>query len=304
MPGVTVRDQHVAVIDQTGLEHALGMPLGGLLGYDFISRFVIEIDYDKKLLTLHDPAAWQYKGKGYILPIVFDDGIPFTDGFITAGGERIPAHLVVDFGAQETMTLTAPFVKTHDLVHLAQTDATVNRPSGLENQFFAQNNVHGRIDELALGDLRVSSIPINMSVNTKGAYASTNFAGTVGEGIYRRYHVFLDYAHERIIFEPTPAAGQPFPERTTYGLSVLASGRDLHTYTVAAVRPGSAAAKDGFYKGDLVAALDGKPASQFMLSELRGSLIHEDEQHEVEVVRQGKGMRIAAKVKLVSLDRE
>lgn len=304
MPGVTVRNQHVAVIDQTGLEHALGMPLGGLLGYDFISRFVIEIDYEKKLLTLHDSRTWQYKGRGHILPIVFDEGIPFTDGLIAAGGERIPAYLVVDFGAQETVTLTSPFVKTHDLVRLAQTSSTVNRPAGLESQFFAQNNVRGRIDELTLGELRVSSIPINMSVNTKGAYASVNFAGTVGEGIYRRYHVFLDYARDRIIFEPTPEASQPFPERTTYGLSVLASGPDLHTYTVSSVRPGSAAEKDGFQKGDIVAALDGEAALRFTLSELRDRLSHEGEHHAIEVRRQGKEVSIAAQIKLLSLERE
>ena len=303
LPGVTVRDQHVAVIDQTGLEHALGMPLGGLLGYDFISRFVVEIDYEKSVLTLHDPGAWHYKGNGYIVPIVFDDGIPFTGGAITAGGQRIPVYLVIDFGAAETMTLTSPFVKVHDLVRLAQTSAIVNRPAGLEKQFFAQNNVRGRIDELALGDLRASSIPINMSVNTRGAYASANFAGTVGEGIYRRYHVFLDYTRNRVILEPTRVAAQPFPEKTTYGLSLLASGPELHTYTVSFVRPGSAAEKDGFQKGDIVAALDRKPAAQFMLSELRDSLSHEDERHEVEALRQGKEVSIAAKVKLVSLDR-
>lgn len=304
LPGVTVRDQHVAVIDETGLESALGMPLGGLLGYDFISRFVIEIDYDKKLLTLHDPISWQYKGKGYIVPIVFDGGIPFTYGLITVGGQRIPAYLVVDFGAQETMTLTSPFVKAHNLMQVAQTSATVNRPAGLESQFFAQNNVRGRIDELALGDLRVFTIPINMSVNTKGAYASGNFAGTVGEGIYHRYHIFLDYARSRVILEPTPEASKPYPERTTYGLSVLASGADLHTYTVSSVRPRSAAENDGFQKGDIVVALDGKPSSQFTLAELRGWLSHEAEHHEVEVIRQGKGMSVAARVELVSLDRD
>lgn len=62
LPGVPLRNQHVATIDETGLERALGIPLGGLLGYDFISRFVVEIDYEKKSITLHDPATWQFSG--------------------------------------------------------------------------------------------------------------------------------------------------------------------------------------------------------------------------------------------------
>lgn len=303
LPGVTLRNQHVATIDETGLERALGIPLGGLLGYDFISRFVVEIDYEKKLITLHDPATWQFSGTGYIVPLTFDNGIPFTNGTITVGGQKIPAYLVIDFGAQETITLTSPFVKEHDLVHLAQTNATVTRPTGLEKEFFAQNNVRGHVDALDLANLHVSDIPINMSVNTTGAYASKNFAGTVGESIFRRYHVFLDYARERIILQPTAEVNKPFPERMTYGLSLLASGEDLHTYTVVAVRTGSPAEKDGFRKGDIIASLDGKTAVQFTLADLRDGLSHDGDHHNIQVARGGKPVPIAVQVKLVSLDR-
>ena len=163
LPGVELRNQHVAVLDQTGLERALGLPLGGLLGYEFISRFVIEIYYEKKLLTLHDPATWKYAGNGFIVPVVFDTGIPFTHGSISVPTKSdIPAFFVIDFGAAETMTLTSPFVKANDLVRLAQTNAGVNKTAGLENQFFTQQNVRGRIQKLKLGRMEVDDIPINM----------------------------------------------------------------------------------------------------------------------------------------------
>ncbi len=304
LPGVELRNQHVAALDQEGLERALGMRLGGILGYDFISRFVIEIDYDKKLLTLHDPKTWGYAGSGFIVPIVFDGGIPFMDGAISVPTKPdIPAYFVMDFGAAETMTLTSPFVKANDLANLAQTNANVNRLPGMEKQFFAQSNVRGHVEELRLAKLKVESIPINMSVNTTGAYASPNFSGTVGEGIYRRYHVYLDYARNRAIFEPTAEAGKPFPERKSFGMTLLASGSDLHTYTVAGVRAGSPAEAAGFKKGDVVSGLDGKPASQFTLGELRDKLSHEGEQHALEITRGGDKVALKFEGKLVSLER-
>jgi hypothetical protein len=304
LPGVELHNQHVAVIDQTGLERALGIPLGGILGFDFISRFVVEIDYEKKLITLHDPKTWSYSGSGYPMPVTFEGGIPFANGLISVGTKtNIPAYFVLDFGAQETMTLTSPFVKANDLLNLARTNAYVNRPAGLENQFFAQNNVRGHIDRLTLGEFVEQSIPINMSVNAKGAYASANFSGTIGESIFRRYHVFLDYARNRIIYEPTAQAHAPFPERKTYGLTILATGADLHTYTVTAVRPGSQAEKDGFKNGDIVAAFNGKPAAQWTLSDLREQLQHEGESYAVEVSRANDKLTIRAQIKLVSLDR-
>jgi Aspartyl protease/PDZ domain len=304
LPGVEVRNQHVAVLDQTGLEYALGMHLGGILGYDFISRFVIEIDYQKKLLTLHDPKVWSYSGSGYVVPVTFDGGIPFADGMISVATKSdIPAYFVLDFGAAETMTLTSPFVKANDLLRLAQTNANVNRPAGLENQFFSQNNVRGHIDQLALGKLTAHSIPVNLSVNVKGAYASPNFSGTVGESIFRRYHAFLDYAHNRVILEPTAETELPFPERKTYGLTIIASGSDLHTYTVTAVRPGSQAEKDGFKKADVIAAMNGKRAAQFTLGELREQLTHEGETFQVGINRADQKLDVPVQIKLVSMDR-
>jgi hypothetical protein len=237
------------------------------------------------------------------VPITFDNGIPFTNGVISVGTKTIPAYFVIDSGAQETMTLTSPFVKANDLVNLAQTNGYVNRPSGLENQFFSQTNVRGHIDKLELGRLVEQSIPVNMSMNTKGAYASENFSGTVGETIFRRYHVFLDYAHNRIIFEPTAETRTPFPERKTYGLSIIASGADLHTYTVTAVRPGSQAEKDGFKKADVISAMNAKPSSAFTLRELREELTHEGESCELRINRGSEQLTIPVQVKLVSLDR-
>ena len=303
LPGVELRNQHVSAIDQTGLERALGVKFGGLLGYDFISRFVIEIDYQNQMITLHDPRTWKYSGTGVMVPVIFDIGIPHAYGSIGVPTKPdIPAYFVVDFGASETATLTSPFVKSNDLTRLAQTNATVNRPAGLESQFFAQNNVRGNLQRLTIGQLTVNNVPVNMSVNTKGAYASTNFSGTVGETIYSRYHCYLDYSNYRVILEPTAGASKPFPERETYGLTLLASGADLHTYTVAAVRPGSPAEADGFQKGDVISGEDGKNASEFTLRELRDNLSHAGQHHAFEVQRSGEQQTKNVEVRLVSIE--
>jgi hypothetical protein len=304
LPGVELRNQHVSAIDQTGLERALGVKLGGLLGYDFISRFVVDIDYENHVITLRDPKTWKYTGTGVMVPVIFDIGIPHANGSIGVPTKPdIPAYFVVDFGAAETATLTSPFVKSNDLTRLAQTNATVNRPAGLESQFFAQNNVRGNLQRLTIGHLTVNNVPVNMSVNTTGAYASTNFSGTVGESVYSRYHCYLDYSNYRVILDSTPEANKPFPGRETYGLTLLASGADLRTYTVAAVRPGSPAAADGFEKGDMISGEDGKNASEFTLRELRDSLSHAGQHHALEVQRGGERLTKNVEVRLVSIER-
>lgn len=302
LPGAEVRNQHVAMLDESGLEKALGTKLAGLLGFDFISRFVIEIDYQKHLMYLHDPKTWKYTGSGTIVPIIFDEGIPFTHATISAGDKKdLPAYFVIDFGAQETMTLTSPFARKNDLYNAASL-AKVNRSAGLEKEFFAQQNVRGKIDELDLDGLKIQNIPVNMSVNKTGAYASEEFSGTIGQGIYKRYHVFLDYQRARLILEPTPAAAEPFKGRSTYGLGILASGADWHTYTISSVRDNSPAAQDGFAKGDVITSLDGKSSANFTLGELRTALGDEGASHQITVQRQGAEKKFDIRVRVVSLD--
>src|SRR5262249_40566516 len=129
-----------------------------------------------------------------------------------------------------------------------------------------------------------------------------NFSGTIGETIYTRYHVFLDYSRKRAIFEPTDETAKPFQERKTYGLSFLASGSDLHTFTVVGVRPGSGAERDGFKRGDKLLSVDGKPNTDFVLSALRDMLTHVGDKHQFEVQRDKDPVKLSVEVTLVSLD--
>ncbi len=48
----TVSDLHVAGIDLDGINEKIGARVAGILGYDFLSRFRVTIDYRAKRLTL------------------------------------------------------------------------------------------------------------------------------------------------------------------------------------------------------------------------------------------------------------
>jgi len=301
---VALVNQHAETIDDTGLERALGVPNGGILGYDFISRFVVEIDYQKKLMILHNPETWSYRGTGAIVPITFDDGIPYFEARLSIPTKSdLPAHMVADFGAAGSITFTAPFVKANDLLTLIGTNRTVTHYAGLEKEFFAQANSRGFVPELKLGNIVEQNIPVNLSANTSGAYGTGAFAGTIGETIYSRYHVFLDYPHNRIIFEKTPESAAPFKEGKTFGLTLIAAGDDLHTFIVTAVGTNSPAAKANFQAKDEITAVDGKLASEFTLSDLRAYLAKEGTTETFAVERGGKPTVIKTTIALVSIER-
>jgi membrane-associated protease RseP (regulator of RpoE activity) len=159
------------------------------------------------------------------------------------------------------------------------------------------------VPELRLGGIVEHNIPVSLSANTSGAYGTGQFAGTIGETIYSRYHVFLDYPHNRIIFEPTPEAATPFKDGKTFGLTLIAAGDDLHTFIVTAVAANSPAAKANFQAKDEITAVDGKPAAQFALSDLRADLTREGETETFTVERGGMLTAINTTIALVSIER-
>jgi hypothetical protein len=303
--GVEISNQHANAMDLTGLERAWGVKIGGILGYDFISRFVLETDYQNQVLTLHRAEHWRYRGEGVVVPLTFDGGTPYVDATLSVPTrENMPARLLMDNGLADTMVFTRPFVEANDLARLAGGNgAAVNATAGLGNQFFTQNNTRGRIAELRLGDLVLRDIPVNFSTNTSGAYASDFFAATFGNTIFNRYRVFIDYQRKRMIFEPTPAAATPFAERRTFGMTLLAGGDDLRTFTVSGIRAGSPAEAAGFRRDDVIAGVDGREATAFTLQELRDLVLREGEHHAFRVRRGSETLTIEADVTTVSIER-
>ena len=254
-----------------------------------------------RAVTLPRPVAWR---RSRIRVKEASANRPFADATLSVPTRpNLPAHMIMDFGAADTMTLTAPFVRANDLVRLAATNAQVNGIAGSEHQFFTQNNMRGRIDRLRLGRLTQSGIPISLSANTAGAYGTGQFAGTIGEAIFSRYHVFLDYPHHRIIFEATDHTGEAFPERRTFGLTLQALGDDFHIFKVTGVRAESPAAAAGFKVGDIVSSLDGRPAAAFSLADLRASIAAAGQHHIAGIARGAVQLDLPFTVETVSIDR-
>jgi hypothetical protein len=73
MPGVHGEGHAMLVLDQDYLElrNYLGTDVHGILGYELFSRFVVQIDYDNKILTLMLPNRFRSHRKYEELPSRF-----------------------------------------------------------------------------------------------------------------------------------------------------------------------------------------------------------------------------------------
>ena len=101
-----------------------------------------------------------------------------------------------------------------------------------------------------------------------GVFASADVAGSIGTGVLKRFRATFDYSRKHLYLTPGAnyAAADP-ADRSGLWLSMDEAG-----FKVMSVVAASPAAEVGIHVDDVVTAVDGKPAAQIFLVDLRERL--------------------------------
>jgi hypothetical protein len=260
----------------------------GVLGYDFISRFVVEIDYDNGALTLYDPKTFTYAGKGTGVPITMSGGIPVVRAKLDGQYE---GAFRVDVGSGSTVDLHSPFVKKNGLREKLPKSVQILN-GGFGGTFMSRLT---RMKKMEIGPFAWTGPLVILSGAETGGLASEDYAGNIGNQVLDRFKCTLDYEHRTIYLEP----GKQFtkPDRfTRAGVQLARFGDTIRAMQVLA---GSAAAAAGIQEGDEVVTLDGKPILTYTQDRLtdmfeRGAA---GEKHTLELIRDGKKSAATLKLK-------
>lgn len=184
-----------------------GFEFDGVIGYDFINQFVVEIDYLKRIMSLYDPRTYTYKGKGGIIPLSLAGRTPLAHTkIILEGRAPVGAKLVVDTGGDGTFVINPRLVKKHELV-AAMPDLVQDRGRGLGGE---QSRVLGQVRAVRLGRFVFNNPPVALVLEGEGGGASEEYDGIIGGEIFRRFKVILDYSRNQMILEPNKNFNDPY----------------------------------------------------------------------------------------------
>ena len=207
LSGIRLINQQVPAIDFKGLEAALGRNIDGMLGYDFIRRFVVEVDYEERVIKIYNAATYRYRGRGHSLPITTEDGHPHVRLKVTLP-ERNPVEgkFIVDGGAGgTTLEFASPFVQKHKLLDTIQLLDTASLAAIGGNVSIS----YGRGKNIQIGRFLLENPIVGFSQTKKGSQSKRNIAGLIGAKLLRRFTVIYDDKRRRIIFEPNNSFAQP-----------------------------------------------------------------------------------------------
>ncbi|HEY3043663.1 MAG TPA: aspartyl protease family protein [Vicinamibacterales bacterium] len=259
-------DLNVIAIDMRGLSAGLGQPIAGILGYDIFHRYVVAIDYAAGLVTLHEAARYVAPGAGEIIPITIEEQTPFINASILGSLAAPPAKLELDTGKTGALTLVREYVDKYSLLRPGQREVAITAGALLPGQVPA---TVARVQGVQLGRSTVNEVLTMIVPDRDAAGVSGATVGLLGGELLKRFTVVIDYSRNLVILTPSARAVAEPLEFDMSGISLAAQGSDYRDYVVRTVVPGSPGAEAGVKGGDHLTAIDGKPARDRTLEQIR-----------------------------------
>ena len=244
LPGIDLHADLVAALDLSNNLSVLGRRVDGILGFDLLDRFLVELDYDAHVLLLSPRDSVLMTGSSVVLPLVFSNRLPHVDVTLTpAGHEPVSQTLLIDSGSNDAVDDSLLSLSTYPLIE------TVSGV-GQGKEF---RSVAGRWESVDLGSLHLTQVP-----------GGAGGVPLIGGEVLRRFTVAFDFRHQRLILTPNRHFGDAFLED--------ASGLDLRfvpergLLRVHDVTPKSPAEECGARVDDVLLAVDGAPIQTLGLS--------------------------------------
>ncbi len=273
MPGVQGRGHAMLVLDEDYLElrNYLGTDVHGILGYELFSRFIIEVDYERKTLTLMLPSRFKEKRKFEWLPIQVEDTKPYvTVNLQMNDSTSLSAKLLVDSGASHGIFLET---SSNSKIKIPEKNVTSIIGRGLGGII---NGQIGKIKSLHLGNYEIPNVITNFPdpnayMDTLKTSRSVFRNGSIGGEILSRFTVIYNFPGEKIYLKKNANYKKEFYFNLS-GLTLRAKGARLKNFEITDIRENSPSKRAEIKVGDRVISINGVSASDLDLNTVNGFL--------------------------------
>lgn len=247
--------------DHFNLSNYAGMPIDGLLGYEFFADMAVKINFADSIITVCRPHDLRPFRKSNRIPISVEQRKPYIQTRITfPNGNKMDAKLVIDIGAGHPISIEN-MIKNNGL---PAKYIPANLGVGLNGPI---DGFISRVKEVDIGKFKVKDVLASFPDDTKAQIAtSVPRDGNLGLGILKKFEVIFDYPDNALYIKKGPLFDEPF-EHDMSGLEYYSTGNFSHII-IGRVEPGSAGDLIGLEKGDEIMSINFKPVAKMTLEEI------------------------------------
>jgi len=256
---------------------------------------VVETDYAANKVRFLDASRFSPSPGSVEIPATIGGNVPFVRAEVgMPGGASVAGVFLLDSGtARGALLFGKSFIGLHP--EFPQTGDRIDLPP--------VEAVGGKVEMKAgrIAFLRIRTFTFKQPIalfapNGAGTLDNPHIDGTIGTEVLKRFGVTYDYSRSRIFLAPGDALDRAF-ERDASGLSPITVPPDFHRFTVSGITVHSPAADTDIRKGDILLRIDGKPAADLTLSQIRDMFALPDREYSLLIERgqQKLSVRIEAR---------
>ena len=295
MGGLKASHLNLVILDEDVLKLSeyVGTPVHGIFGYEIFANFVVNVDFQRREITIMDPKKYHYKKrKGDRYPITIQDTKAYTDALSVFDGEKsLPLRVVLDTGAGHAL-----------LLDRSRSTATMPLPVKIIRAQLGRglngviNGSMGRIQKIRFGryelDNILASFPDSVSFGMK-LVDMPERQGNVGCELLRRFNVTFNYPDRYIVMKPIKRLMREEFEHDMSGLELRAKGERFRNYYVDRIIDESPADLAGLREGDELLFINNSSATEMTISDIY-KVLQKGEGKEVSVLVRRNGQIIIA----------
>jgi hypothetical protein len=283
-PGVEFTEQTAVITPLSSGNSSMWMGSVGQISATLFKSFVVDINFDKMIITLIEPEDFKYGGKGVEIPW---QPLGFGPWSIPAilqmkDGRKISMKLLMDLGYNDQLQLAVGGEHNITLPEKKLPASLGVNIQGVETRGFI-----GRLPQIDIGGYKIKDLIVSYVSEEHSNQAV--YEAMIGLDLLSRFNLVFDYHRQRLFVEPNKSFKKPFEHNMTgFTMEPTPDGN----YVIKQVHKFSPADEAGLQEGDIILKINDKKITDYDFFDLFPMLRRKGEKLNLLIERDGKEKKV------------
>jgi hypothetical protein len=242
LKGLSISNLDFHINDYQILTEVYGVRVDGIIGYSFLRRYIVTLNYDKQILSVYEPGNFKYpKGGTYLKPTFAN--IPVTRHTVS-DEHSYTSNFYFDTGAGMCVMFSSDYVRDSALISKKRKIVST-QVEGLAGKI---NMKLSTIKKVTIGPYSFKKVPVHIYDDSVNVFSYPSLAGLIGSDLLRRFNIVINYPAGLIHLVPNTHMGDPFDYSYTGMNFYFIDGKVVITE----VQQNSPAEKAGLMPDDII----------------------------------------------------
>jgi predicted aspartyl protease len=286
--GLKVDSLNFHVNDYELLTSVYGIKIDGIIGFSFLSRYIVKLDYDSLRMEVYSKGRFRYKSGGYMLRPFFGS-IP-VQPLTFKDSRKLQNKFYFDTGAGLCFLLSESYVNDSLVMRSGKPTPVVTQAEGLGGKMQMKLTT---VKEVQIGPYKFRDVPTYVFEDKYNVTSYPQLGGLLGNDLLRRFTVTLNYDKKEIYIFPNSHYHDAFDYSYT-GLGIYYVDGKVLVEDVVKDSPGY---KAGIKAGDVIIGVNENYSNNIQI--FKEKMQNPGEKLKLLILRDGEPFEIFLKPKSI-----